>query len=129
MIKKTRLLSLAATGACLALAGPALSAPAYFRYPDISGDKVVFAAEADLWIASDQGGPAHRLTTSPGVEYFPRFSPDGKWIAFTGEYDGNRDVYVIPVTGGDPRRLTWDPAADEVLGWTPDGKQVLFRSN
>ena len=100
----------------------------YYRFPDLHGNRVVFTAEADLWIVSDQGGPAQRLTTHPGTEYFPCFSPDGKWIAFTGEYDGNRDVFVIPAEGGEPRRLTWHPAADEVVGWTPDGKKVLFRS-
>ena len=62
-----------------------------------------------------------RLTTYDGTEYFPHFSPDGTLIAFTGEYDGNRDVYVIPAAGGEPRRLTWHPAADEVIGWSPDG--------
>ncbi len=101
---------------------------AYFRYPDIHGDQVVFSAEADLWIVSDQGGVARRLTTHPGNEYFANFSPDGKWIAFTGQYDGNNDVYVISAEGGEPRRLTWHPSSDEVVGWTPDGKNVLFHS-
>ena len=104
------------------------STPAYVRYPDVNGNRIVFAAEADLWVASDQGGVARRLTGHVGTEYFPRFSPDGTRIAFTGEYDGNRDVYVIPAEGGEPQRLTWWPAPDEVVGWTPDGKKVLFRS-
>ncbi|MBP7146398.1 MAG: PD40 domain-containing protein [Acidobacteria bacterium] len=106
----------------------ALAAPGYYRYPHISGDRIVFAAEGDLWTVSDQGGLARRITSYPGTEYFPRFSPDGKTIAFTGEYDGNRDVFVIPAEGGEPRRLTWHPGADEVVGWMPDGKRVLFRS-
>jgi tricorn protease len=106
----------------------AAAAPAYIRYPDINGNRIVFAAEGDLWVASDAGGVARRLTTHPGTEYFPRFSPDGKWIAFTGEYDGNQDVYVIPAEGGEPRRLTWHPGADQVVGWIPDGTKVLFRS-
>ncbi|HVN76394.1 MAG TPA: S41 family peptidase [Thermoanaerobaculaceae bacterium] len=106
----------------------AAGTPAYIRYPDINGNRVVFAAEGDLWIASDTGGVARRLTTHPGTEYFPRFSPDGKWIAFTGEYDGNQDVFVIPAEGGEPRRLTWHPGPDQVVGWTPDGAKVLFRS-
>jgi len=107
-----------------AFAGPA---PGYLRYPDIHGDRIVFGAEADLWLAPAGGGPARRLTAHAGTEYFPQFSPDGKTIAFTGEYDGNRDVYVVEAGGGEPRRLTWHPGGDEVLGWTPDG-DVLFRS-
>lgn len=99
------------------------------RYADISKDKVVFAYAGDLWIASRAGGDARRLTSHPGDELFPKFSPDGKWIAFTGEYDGNPDVYVIPAEGGEPRRLTFHPARDIVLGWTPDGKYILFRSD
>jgi tricorn protease len=103
-------------------------APAYFRYPDLHGDRIVFSAEADLWIASAQGGPARRLTSHVGNEYFAAFSPDGKEIAFSAQYDGNVDVYVISSDGGEPRRLTWHPGGDEVVGWTPDGKDVLFRS-
>ncbi len=104
------------------------ASPAYYRYPDIHGNQIVFTAEADLWVVPDQGGVARRLTTHVGDEYFPQFSPDGKWIAFTGQYDGNSDVYVIPVEGGEPHRLTWHPATDQVVGWTPDGKDVIFRS-
>src|SRR6266849_6290141 len=79
------------------------------RYPDISRDQVVFVYAGDLWISPRAGGPARRLTSHPGDELFPKFSPDGKWIAFTGEYDGNADVYVIPAEGGEPRRLTFHP--------------------
>ena len=105
------------------------SVPAYFRYPDIHGDRIVFSAESDLWTVSDKGGPARRLTSHPGDEHFARFSPDGSRIAFSGEYDGNVDVYVISSEGGVPRRLTWHPSVDDVVGWSPDGKSVLFRSN
>ncbi len=98
------------------------------RYPDISKDQVMFVYAGDLWISPRSGGQARRLTTHPGDELFPKFSPDGKWIAFTGEYDGNADVYVIPAEGGEPRRLTFHPDRDLVLGWTPDGKKILFRS-
>jgi len=110
-------------------ASTAGAAASYFRYPDIHGNTIVFSAEADLWLVSDQGGVARRLTTHTGNEYFAHFSPDGKTIAFTGEYDGNRDVYVISAEGGEPRRLTWHPASDEVVGWTPDGTRILFRSS
>src|SRR5215469_12500642 len=77
------------------------------RYADISKDKVVFSYAGDLWTASREGGPAHRLTSGPGDKLYPKFSPDAKWIAFTAEYDGNPDVYIIPVDGGEPKRLTF----------------------
>ena len=99
------------------------------RYADISGDAVVFSYAGDLWSARRQGGAAHRLTSGPGDKLYPKFSPDGKWIAFTASYDGNPDVYVIPSEGGEPKRLTFHPTNDIVLGWTPDGKGVLFRSD
>ena len=85
-------------------AAPAEARTGYYQFPDLHDRSVVFAAEGDLWIVADSGGTARRLTTNAGSEYFPRFSPDGKWIAFTGEYGGNRDVYVIPAEGGEPRR-------------------------
>ncbi|MGH9740832.1 MAG: S41 family peptidase, partial [Candidatus Acidiferrum sp.] len=99
------------------------------RFADISKDQVVFAYAGDLWIASREGGSARRLTSHVGDELYPKFSPDGKWIAFTGEYDGNPDVYVMPSEGGEPKRLTFHPSNDIVLGWTPDGKDILFRSD
>ena len=99
------------------------------RFPDISKTDVVFVYASDLWTAPRSGGEARRLTAHPGDELYPKFSPDGKWIAFTGEYDGNADVYVIPAEGGEPKRLTFYPSNDLVLGWTPDGKKILFRSN
>ena len=99
------------------------------RFADISKDRVVFAYAGDLWIAAREGGAARRLTSHVGDELFPKFSPDGRWIAFTGEYDGNPDVYVLSSEGGEPKRLTFHPSNDMVLGWTPDGKNVLFRSD
>jgi tricorn protease len=99
------------------------------RFADISKDRVVFAYAGDLWIVSREGGAARRLTSHVGEELYPKFSPDGKWIAFTGEYDGNPDVYVISAEGGEPKRLTFHPSNDIVLGWTPDGKNILFRSD
>ena len=108
------------------------------RFPDIHGDRVVFCYGGDLWRAPAAGGTATRLTAHPGREVFPRFSPDGEWIAFTGQYDGDEQVYVMPADGGEPRRLTWYPARgplpprwgfdNQVQGWTPDGDAVLFRS-
>jgi tricorn protease len=99
------------------------------RYADISKDKVVFSYAGDLWISSREGGAARRLTSSAGDKLYPKFSPDGKSIAFTAEYDGNPDVYVMPAEGGEPKRLTFHPSADIVLGWTPAVKNVLFRSD
>jgi tricorn protease len=99
------------------------------RYADISKDKVVFSYAGDLWIAARQGGAARRLTSGAGDKLYPKFSPDGRSIAFTGAYDGNPDVYVMPADGGQPKRLTFHPTNDIVLGWTPDGKNVLFRSD
>lgn len=117
--------------ACLALvllaAGSALAAAPYVGQADLHGDRIVFTAEDDLWSCDRQGRDVRRLTSFAGTEYFPHVAPDGKLVAFTGEYDGNRDVYVIPVGGGEPRRLTWHPGADEVVGWHPDGR-VIFRS-
>lgn len=99
------------------------------RQPTISQDKIVFAYADDLWMANRGGTEAQRLTSAEGSESLPHFSPDGSMIAFTGQYDGNTDVYVVPSTGGSPRRLTWHSSADFVQGWTPDGRSVLFRSS
>jgi len=100
----------------------------FLRRPDIHGDKIVFTAEGDLWIASIRDGQARRLTTHPGTETWARFSPDGTLIAFSGQYDGGTDVYVIPAEGGEPKRLTYAPYGARVQGWTPDGKSVLYRT-
>jgi tricorn protease len=102
--------------------------PLLLQKPAVNQTHIVFSFADDLWIVPRTGGDAQRLTSGPGVETDPHFSPDGKWIAFTGEYEGNGDVYVIPATGGEPRRLTFHPGNDRAVGWTPDGKNVLFYS-
>ena len=102
--------------------------PLLLRDPTLSRTHVVFAYAGDLWIAPREGGEASRLTTGVGIERGPQFSPDGKTVAFTGEYDGNVDVYTIPAVGGVPKRLTYHPGTDNLAGWTPDGKQVLLVS-
>jgi tricorn protease len=89
---------------------------------------VAFVYASDIWIASRDGGEARRLTSYQGVEEHPRFSPDGKWVAFNGDYAGNQDVYVVAAAGGEPRRLTWHPSDDVVQGWTPDGTKIVFAS-
>jgi tricorn protease len=96
------------------------------RYPAVSKSQIAFVYAGDIWLVSKEGGTAVRLTSSPGEESFPRFSPDGSRVAFSASYDGNVDVYVVPSTGGEPKRLTYHPMPDRVVGWTPDGKQVLF---
>lgn len=108
------------------------------RFPDIHGNRIVFTYAGDLWSAPVEGGTAVRLTSHPGLELFARFSPDGKWIAFTGQYDGDEQVYVMPAGGGVPKQLTFYPARgplpprwgydNQVYGWTPDGSRILFRS-
>ncbi len=100
--------------------------PRFVSSPDVLGERVVFTWEDDLWLGSLKGGPARRLTTHPGLETAARFSPDGQWLAFSGQYDGGTQVYVMPAEGGNPKRLTWSGAAT-VQGWTPDGK-VLFKT-
>ena len=100
----------------------------FLHQPDVSASRIVFVHANDLWMVGRDGGRAVRLTSSEGAEIDPAFSPDGQWVAFTGQYEGNTDVYLIPSAGGQPQRLTWHPAADFVQGWTPDGA-VLFQSN
>jgi tricorn protease len=92
------------------------------RYPDVYGDRIVFTYASDLWVVGMQGGVARRLTSHAGLEYRAKFSPDGKWIAFSGQYDGDTDVYVIPSDGGEPKRLTFNAGTDLVSEWTPDGR-------
>jgi len=99
-----------------------------YRYPDVSKTQIVFTYANDLWVIPKEGGEAIKLSSPAGVESFPKFSPDGKSIAFTGNYDGNKDVYVIPTSGGIPVRLTSHGYPDRVVGWQPDGKKVLFAS-
>src|SRR3982750_1618407 len=98
------------------------------RHPTVSRDSVAFEYAGDLWIVSRSGGQARRLTSTPGAEIDPYFSPDGSQIAFSSTVAGNTDVYVVPTAGGDPKRLTYHPAADRVRGWTPDGSRVIFAS-
>jgi tricorn protease len=108
------------------------------RFPDVSRDRIVFSYAGDLWLVPRAGGDARRITTHPGLELFPKFSPDGKWIAFTGQYDGNFNVYVIPAEGGEPKQLTFLPDIgeipermgpnNEVITWYPDSKRIVFIS-
>ncbi len=98
------------------------------RHPTYSKGKVAFSYLGDIWIANENGSNAQRLTDNQAREIYPRFSPDGQWIAFSSNREGNYDVYVVPAAGGKPRQLTFHTADDNVVGWTPDGGKVLFSS-
>ena len=98
------------------------------RMPTISDNHIAFVYANDIWVADRDGNNVRRLTTFDGAETEPHFSPDGQWVAFSGQYDGNTDVYVVPVGGGEPRRLTWHPYSDMARGWTVDGSAVVFSS-
>ena len=99
-----------------------------FRQPTINANEIVFVYAGDLWRVSRNGGSAERLTSNVGTETNPIFSPDGSMVAFTGEYDGNVDVYVVPASGGEPRRITYHAGNDQAIGWTRDGRSVMFLS-
>jgi tricorn protease len=109
------------------------------RFPDINKDLIAFVYAGDIWSVDSDGGDARRLTSHAGLELFPRISPDGKWIAFSGEYSGSRQIFVIPSTGGSPRQLTFYNSVGVmpprggydhvVLDWTADSKSVLIRAN
>ena len=133
--------------ACLALVPARAAAPAgnngearLLRFPTIHGNTIVFGYAGDLYTVGARGGIARRLTSHEGYEMFPRFSPDGKHVAFTGQYDGNTEIYLIPSEGGEPKRLTYtatlgrDDVSDRMgpnnicMGWAPDGQRVVFRS-
>jgi tricorn protease len=106
------------------------------RFPDVSKDKIAFTYGGDIWLVSRDGGTAQRITTAPGQELFAKFSPDGKLIAFTGQYDGNFNVYVMSAEGGEPKQLTFNQGGgalsermgihNEVITWTPDSKRIVF---
>ena len=116
---------------CLCLSAATASAEVdarMLRYPDVSETHIAFVYAGDIWLVAKGGGTAHRLSSPPGEELFPRFSPDGTRLAFSANYDGNIDVYVIPTMGGEPVRVTYHPDADRLSDWTPDGKQLLFAS-
>ncbi len=133
MIARLLLLSsciLAGAISSLALDGPGddrISAR-MMQMPAISGTQIAFCYGGDIWVAPKQGGAAVRLSSSRGPASFPHFSPDGRYLAFTANYEGNSDIYVMPVNGGDPRRITHHGGMERVLGWYPDGKSILFTS-
>lgn len=98
------------------------------RTPTVSATQIAFSYAQNIWTVPRAGGIARRITSFQGQTSNPHFSPDGRLIAFSGEYAGNLDVYVVPAEGGEPKRLTWHPGGDLVQGWTPDGKSIVFSS-
>src|SRR3569833_893344 len=117
--------------ACISGAACANAAtkPHIFQHPALSKDLIAFGYAGDLWTVPRSGGVARRLTTGVGIETAPVFSPDGRTIAFTGDYDGNTDVFTVPAQGGVPFRVTFQPAADFAVAWTSDGFYFVFRSS
>src|SRR5208282_4449325 len=104
------------------------SGPSLLQTPTLSKTQIAFAFGGDIWIVDRAGGDAQRLVTGTGVLSHPLFSPDGTMVAYTGNYDGNEDVYVVAAAGGEPRRLTYHPGSDVAVGWTNDGGSILFRT-
>ena len=98
------------------------------RSPTVSKTQIAFAYANNIWTVDRTGGAARRLTSFQGTTENPKFSPDGKLIAFSAQYAGNVDVYVVSSDGGEPKRLTWHPGGDIVQGWMPDGKSIVFQS-
>ena len=117
-------------------AAQALPEGRLMRFPDVSNDKIAFSYGGDIWLVGKDGGVARRITSHPGQELFPKFSPDGKWIAFTAQYDGNYNVYVMPSEGGEPKQLTFHPGGghlnermgihNQIITWMPDSKHIVF---
>src|SRR4029450_11079817 len=99
------------------------------RYPSYSNGRIAFTYLADIWTADENGQNVQRLTVNRARDAYPKFSPDGKWIAFSSDRNGNLDVFIIPSSGGTVKQLTFHSADDTVLGWTPDGRGVLFSSS
>src|SRR5947207_8976796 len=98
------------------------------RHPDYHAGKITFSYLGDIWIANEDGAGVQRLTDNRARDIYPRFSPDGRWIAFSSNRYGNNDVFVIAAAGGAPRRLTWHTGSDDVVGWTRDSSRVIFRA-
>jgi len=124
LLATTRVASASAPVAAEKTAGQTMM----LRTPTVSATQIAFAYAQNIWIVPRAGGEARRLTSFQGQASNPRFSPDGKMVAFSGEYAGNLDVYVVSAEGGEPKRLTWHPGPDMVEGWTPDGKSIVFSS-
>lgn len=128
-IRAAAFLLLSAFGTAPLTAQPSTTDTRLLAQPAVSANLIAFAYAGDLWTAKLDGSDVRRLTSADGDEISPVFSPDGRWIAFAGNYDGNVDVYLIPATGGSPKRLTWHPGPDIPQAFSPDGKTILFTSS
>jgi tricorn protease len=115
--------------ASVAPPAPAAETILFARTPHIAGSLIAFAYADDIWVANADGSNTRRLTAHIARETNPRFSPDGRWIAFSSNRFGNYDVFIVPVTGGEPTQLTWHNANDEVQYWTPDGRGIVFSTS
>ncbi|MDM4766436.1 S41 family peptidase [Pelomonas sp. SE-A7] len=127
MSPKFRLRALAAASTLLALSAAEAGQNGFYRQPALHGDQVYLVAEGDLWRVAAAGGEAQRVTTHPGQESMPAVSPDGRWLAFTAQYEGGTELYLMPTSGGVPQRLTWEAGGMKVWGFTPQG-EVLYTS-
>lgn len=127
LVFASRTLRAAAAGQTVADAPPP-QGTRLLRAPTVSASSIAFLYASNLWSVDRAGGLARRLTSFQGQTTNPHYSPDGKWIAFSGQYAGNTNVYLMPSEGGEPKRLTWHSGADDVQGWTPDGKSIIFAS-
>jgi len=127
-LPKIRKTSLGIIIFCLAyLEGTSQIDARLMRDPDVSETELVFSYGGDLWVVPKQGGTARHLTSPKGEEKNPKFSPDGKTIAFSGYYDGNADIYAISTKGGIPVRITHHPSSDFMIDWYPDNENILFK--
>jgi tricorn protease len=126
MLQTARIAAVAAAALLAAVSSHAQIDARLLQQPDVSATRITFVYGGDIWVVAKEGGTAQRLSTPAGEESFPRFSPDGSLIAFTGNYDGNSDIYVMPAGGGLPTRLTHHPAPDRMLDWYPDGRSILY---
>ncbi len=126
-MKTLPVLFFAATAIISAHSEDALDA-GLMRMPAVSEKHIAFVYAGDIWIAPKDGGTAQRLSSPRGEESWPRFSPNGREVAFSGNYEGNEDIYVMPVSGGEPRRVTYHGGGDRLVAWWPDGKSLMFAS-
>ena len=135
MARRASLGAVLAAAAILTLGtiGPAAAPPTtavrLARHPDYHAGKITFSYMGDIWVANEDGSGVVRLTDNLAREVYPRFSPDGKWIAFSSNRYGNYDIFVVSATGGTPKRLTFHTGTDDMVGWTRDSQNVLFRAS
>ncbi|MFB3854069.1 MAG: DPP IV N-terminal domain-containing protein [Vicinamibacterales bacterium] len=129
MRKKLAVVLVTVVAVAAACAGASAAPIKFARYPHVAAGRLAFSYHNDIWVANEDGSNPVRLTAHVARDTFPRFSPDGKWIAFTSNRMGNDDVFVIPVTGGEPRQITHNTSNDTALYWTPDGKRIIISTS